>query len=61
MEQDQEPKGTGAVILCACGCGQRLREMDDRTRPRRYINGHYAKMIWRLYAEATAKGLDMTR
>ena len=56
-----EDKGFGPTIPCGCGCEATLRQFDANGRERRYLNGHYLKKLKRLYAEATAKGLDMTR
>jgi len=51
----------GEVRTCRCGCGGLIKELDDRKRPREWLRGHYMRWLAREYAEATAKGLDMTR
>ena len=61
VEPESHQAGFGELRPCRCGCGTLVRELDERGRRREWVRGHYAKMIWRLYAEATAKGLDMMR
>lgn len=29
-----------SVLLCKCGCGTEIKPMDNRGRPRRFLNGH---------------------
>ena len=60
MEQphaDPVREGMGDTILCACGCGGSLKELDAEKRPRRYLPGHHMKELWREYREATAKAI----
>lgn len=33
------------MIECACGCGEFLNKYDDRGRERRYIKGHFDKIL----------------
>lgn len=33
------------IIECACGCGETLNKYDNRGRERRYIKGHFDKVL----------------
>ena len=33
------------IIECACGCGESFNKYDSRGRPRKYINGHFDKIL----------------
>lgn len=57
----QSRAGAGEEVPCRCGCGQRFRQFDDEGRERQYVRGHYSRMIWRLYKEHLAKGLEPFR
>lgn len=36
----QLPGEVNPLILCECGCGERLDKFDDSGRPRRFVSGH---------------------
>jgi hypothetical protein len=31
------------VVVCACGCGQKLEQISREKKPRRFINGHNSR------------------
>ena len=45
----------GPEIPCQCGCGERLIQFDADGRERRFIHGHYLRMLHRLYLKAGGK------
>ncbi len=42
-----KPPERGPLIPCACGCGRKILQFDDRNREHRYVNGHAIRVFWR--------------
>ena len=54
-KREREDKGFGPLVPCSCGCEATIRQFDQNGRIRRFVNGHYWRMMKKLYPEAFKK------
>ena len=49
------------IILCACGCGKKLDELNKWGHPRRYIFGHHTNLRAKKYCNHDKETLNTTK
>lgn len=48
-------------VACECGCGEQLRSLDERGRPRRFLPGHHNKLASAQEARELAELMALPR